>query len=119
MKVCIVGAGAVGGLIGTRIAASDGAQVTVQVSALARGETAQALRKNGWQLKQGGTSIAGPVAAVSSDPRELGPQDLVVVAVKATGMTSVAESIPALVGPGTIVLPAMNGVPWWFTHDVA
>ena len=70
MKVCIVGAGAVGGLIGTRIAAADGAEV----SALARGETAQALRKNGWQLKQGGKLIAGRAAAVSSDPRELGPR---------------------------------------------
>src|SRR3569833_1901892 len=114
MKVCIVGAGAVGGLIGTRIAASGG----IQVSALARGETAQALRKNGWQLKQGGTSVAGPAAAESSDPRELGLQDLVVIAVKATAMASVADSISALLGPRTIVLPAMNGVPWWFTHGL-
>ncbi len=115
MKVCIVGAGAVGGLIGTRIAASGGSSV----SALARGETAQALRNNGWQLKQGGKPIAGPIAAVSDDPRALGPQDLVIVAVKATAMTSVAESISALLGPETIVLPAMNGVPWWFTKGVA
>ena len=114
MKVCIVGAGAVGGLIGTRIAASAGGEV----NALARGETAQALRKNGWQLKQGGKLITGPAAAVSSDPQELGPQDLVVVAVKATAIASVADSISALLGPETIVLPAMNGVPWWFTHGV-
>lgn len=114
MKVCIVGAGAVGGLIGTRIAASGGSEV----SALARGETAQALRKNGWQLKQSGKLISAPAAAVSDDPRALGLQDLVVVAVKATAMTSVAESISALLGPDTIVLPAMNGVPWWFTHGV-
>jgi len=115
MKVCIVGAGAVGGIIGARIAASGASPV----SALARGETAQALRKNGWQLKQGGALIAGPAAAVSSDPRELGPQDLVVVAVKATAMTAVAEAIPPLLGPETIVLPAMNGVPWWFTQGLA
>ncbi len=115
MKVCIVGAGAVGGLIGTRIAASGGAEV----SALARGETAQALRKNGWQLKQGGKLIAGPAAAVTSDPREPGPQDLVVIAAKATAMTSVANSVSALLGPETIVLPAMNGVPWWFTRGVS
>lgn len=115
MKVCIVGAGAVGGLIGTRIAASGGSSV----SALARGETAQALRTDGWRLEQGGKLIAGPVAAVSSDPRELGPQDLVIVAVKATAMTSVAEPVSALLGPETIVMPAMNGVPWWFIHGVA
>lgn len=115
MKVCIVGAGAVGGIIGTRIAASGGAEV----SALARGETAQALRNNGWLLKQGGKLIAGPAAAVSDDPRALGPQDLVVVAVKATAMSEVAQAIPPLLGPDTIVLPAMNGVPWWFTQGLA
>ena len=114
MKVCIVGAGAVGGIIGTRIAASRGAEV----SALARGETAQALRDKGWQLKQGGKLLAGPAAAVSNDPRELGPQDLVIVAVKATAMTDVAQAIPPLLGPETIVLPAMNGVPWWFTQGL-
>lgn len=114
MKVCIVGAGAVGGIIGTRIAASGGSQV----SALARGDTLQALRSDGWRLKQAGKLIAGPAAAVSEDAGSLGPQDLVVVAVKATAMASVAEAIPPLLGPATIVLPAMNGVPWWFTQDL-
>jgi 2-dehydropantoate 2-reductase len=115
MKVCIVGAGAVGGIIGTRLAAAGGASV----GALARGETAHALRRNGWQLKQAGRLIAGPAAAVSSDPQELGPQDLVVVAVKATAMAAVAPAIPPLLGPETVVLPAMNGVPWWFTTGIA
>src|ERR1700744_1817023 len=105
MKVCIVGAGAVGGIIGTRIAASGASSV----SALARGETAQALRSNGWQLKQGGKLITGPATAVSNDPHDLGPQDLVVAAAKATAMTAGAQAIPPLLGPDTIVLPAMNG----------
>jgi 2-dehydropantoate 2-reductase len=115
MKVCIVGAGAVGGLIGTRIAAAGGAEV----SAYARGDTLNALRAHGWQLKQGGKSIAGPIAAAADDAARLGPQDLVVVAVKATAMGTVAPAVSALLGPETIVLPAMNGVPWWFTQGLA
>jgi 2-dehydropantoate 2-reductase len=115
MKVCIVGAGAVGGLIGTRVAAAGSAEV----SALARGETLQALHSNGWRLKQGGKLVTAPLAAVSDDPRAIGPQDLVVIAVKATAMTSVAAAIPPLLGPDTVVLPAMNGVPWWFTQGLA
>jgi 2-dehydropantoate 2-reductase len=114
MKICIVGAGAVGGIIGTRLAAAGH-----QVGALARGETLEALRREGWRLKQGGTLSTAPAAAVASDAHELGPQDLVIIAVKATAMASVAESIPPLLGPDTMVLPAMNGVPWWFTRGLA
>jgi 2-dehydropantoate 2-reductase len=114
MKVCIVGAGAVGGIIGTRIAASGGT-----VGALARGDTLKALGADGWRLKQGGKLIAAPAAAVSSDARELGPQDLLVIAVKAPAMAAVAEAIPPLLGPDTVVLPAMNGVHWWFTLGLA
>ena len=109
MKVCIVGAGAVGGLIGTRLAVSG-----ADVSALARGETLAALRTHGWRLKQGTGHLTMPVAAASSDARELGPQDLVVIAVKAPVTAMLAESVAPLLGPTTIVLPAMNGVPWWF-----
>jgi 2-dehydropantoate 2-reductase len=109
MKVCIVGAGAVGGLIGTRLAVSGS-----EVSALARGETLAALRSHGWRLKQGGEMRSAPAAALSSDARELGPQDLVVIAVKAPVTAELAAAVVPLLGPSTIVLPAMNGVPWWF-----
>ncbi|HTR83618.1 MAG TPA: 2-dehydropantoate 2-reductase [Reyranella sp.] len=115
MKICIVGAGAVGGMIGARLAMADAGAV----SALARGETLEALRTRGWRLKQGGTLSSTPVAAASNDGRELGPQDLVVVAVKAPAMREVAKSIGPLLGSGTIVLPAMNGVPWWFAEGLA
>src|SRR4051794_28869625 len=109
MKVCIVGAGAVGGLIGTRIAVSG-----TEVSALARGETLAALRAHGWQLKQGDKLLSAPASALSSDARELGRQDLVVIAVKAPVTAALAAAVAPLLGPSTIVLPAMNGVPWWF-----
>ena len=113
MKVCIVGAGAVGGLIGTRLAAHGRSDV----SALARGETLEALNAHGWRVKQGDTLLNGPARAAAS-ARELGPQDLVVIAVKAPAMTAVAAGIGPLIGPETIVMPAMNGVPWWFAQGL-
>ena len=113
MKVCIVGAGAIGGLIGARLAAST----DCEVSALARGETLAALNAEGWRLKQGDRLVTGKAHA-SSDARELGPQDLVVVAVKAPSMAPIAAQIGALLKPDTIVLPAMNGVPWWFSQGL-
>ena len=113
MKVCIVGAGAVGGLIGTRLAVNTDAEV----SALARGDTLKALNAQGWRLKQGEEILSAPTRA-ASDARTLGPQDLVVVAVKAPAMVSVAAQIGPLLGPATIVLPAMNGVPWWFAQGI-
>ena len=113
MKVCIVGAGAIGGLIGARLAAST----DCEVSALARGATLAALNADGWRLKQGDRLVTGKAHA-SSDARELGPQDLVVVAVKAPSMAPIAAQIGALLKPDTIVLPAMNGVPWWFSQGL-
>lgn len=113
MKVCIVGAGAVGGLIGARLAAHTGSDV----SALARGETLAALNANGWRLRQGDRIVSGKARA-SSEAHELGPQDLVVIAVKAPAMATVAAQIRPLLKPDTIVLPAMNGVPWWFSQGL-
>lgn len=113
MKVCIVGAGAIGGLIGTRLAANTGCEV----SALARGETLAALNAEGWRLRQGDRLVTGKARA-SSDARKLGPQDLVVVAVKAPAMAAIAAQIGPLLKADTIVLPAMNGVPWWFSQGL-
>jgi 2-dehydropantoate 2-reductase len=113
MKVCIYGAGAIGGLIGTRLAASGRAEV----SAVARGATLAALREHGWRLRQGGELLQARLAEAGS-AGELGPQDLVVIGVKGTALTEVAEHIAPLLGAHTIVLPAMNGVPWWFMQGV-
>lgn len=113
MKVCIVGAGAVGGLIGARLAANTSAEV----SALARGDTLVSLNGHGWRLRQGSDLLGGPARA-SSSPRELGPQDLVIIAVKTTAMAAVASAIGPLLGAETIVVPAMNGVPWWFAQGL-
>ncbi|WP_284618746.1 2-dehydropantoate 2-reductase [Aquabacterium humicola] len=109
MKVCIVGAGAIGGLIGAKLSATG----VHQVSALARGATLAALRRHGFRLREGSELQQSPVAAVEH-ARVLGEQDLVIIAVKAPSMAAVAASVAPLLGPQTIVLPAMNGVPWWF-----
>ena len=107
-KIAIVGAGAIGGWMGVHLARAG-----AQVSVLARGDTLQALQKNGLQLHQGGELHTVPVTA-SNDATALGVQDLVVISVKAPALASVAQQVGPLIGPDTVVLTAMNGVPWWF-----
>ena len=109
MKVCIYGVGAIGGFIGTRLALAG----QCQVSAVARGATLAALQQHGLRLRQGGELLAAPVRA-SADPAALGVQDLVVIAVKGPALGAVAAAIGPLLNPHTLVMPAMNGVPWWF-----
>jgi len=108
MRICIVGAGAIGGLIGTRLAAAGNS-----VSVIARGATAEALRRHGWRLETAGTLLTAP-AKVATHAAELGAQDLVIVTVKGPSLASVADGIGPLLHARTIVLTAMNGVPWWF-----
>ncbi len=107
-KVAIVGAGAIGGWMGVHLARAG-----AQVSVLARGDTLQALQKNGLQMHQGSEFHTVPVQA-SQDAAALGVQDLVVISVKAPALASVAAQVGPLIGPHTVVLTAMNGVPWWF-----
>ncbi len=107
-KVAIVGAGAIGGWMGVHLARSGD-----QLNVLARGDTLTALQHSGLQLHQAGTLHTVPVHA-SNDAAALGVQDLVVVSVKAPALASVAAQVGPLIGPDTVVLTAMNGVPWWF-----
>ncbi|MBN3847869.1 2-dehydropantoate 2-reductase [Paraburkholderia sp. Ac-20342] len=108
MKVAIYGAGAIGGWMGVKLAQAGHA-----VSVVARGATLDALRQHGLRLVEGGVVFAEQVEA-SENPASLGVQELVVIAVKGPAMAAVAARIAPLLGPGTIVLTAMNGVPWWF-----
>ena len=107
-KIAIVGAGAIGGWMGVHLARTG-----VQLSVLARGDTLAALQQHGLQLNQGGQCQAVSVQA-SSDASDLGVQDLVVISVKAPALAAVAQQVGPLIGPDTVVLTAMNGVPWWF-----
>jgi 2-dehydropantoate 2-reductase len=115
MKVCIVGLGAIGGLfagwLGSRL--PQPAAGTLQLSTLARGETLAAVRRHGLRLDTPQGVVTVPLQA-SDDVAALGPQDLVILAVKGPALTSVAPAVAALCGPRTQVLAAMNGVPWWF-----
>lgn len=107
-KVAIVGAGAIGGWMGVHLARAG-----AQLSVLARGETLSALQKNSLQLHQAG-ELHTVAAKASGDAAALGVQDLVVISVKAPALASVAAQAGPLIGPDTVVLTAMNGVPWWF-----
>lgn len=107
-KVCIYGAGAIGGWIGVKLA-----QAGCSVSVVARGATLAALQQHGLRLQTAENVTSAEVQA-SADPAAFGVQDLVVIAVKAPAMAAVAQAIAPLLGPDTIVLTAMNGVPWWF-----
>ncbi len=118
-KICIYGAGAIGGWIGAGLAASG-----LPVSVVARGATLSALRLHGLRISRsavggatgssaGLTQSSYPVLA-TDQPAELGVQDLVVIAVKAPALLEVARHIGPLIGPETVVMTAMNGVPWWF-----
>ena len=108
MKICIYGAGAIGGWIGARLAA-----LGEPVSVVARGATLVALQTHGLRLQQAEGLLQMPVQA-ADNAAALGVQDLVVVAVKAPALAEVARGIAPLLGPHTMVLTAMNGVPWWF-----
>jgi 2-dehydropantoate 2-reductase len=108
MKICVYGAGAIGGFLGARLGAAGHA-----LSAVARGATLEALREHDLRLVQAGETIVAPVRA-EEDPARFGPQDLVVIAVKGPALPAVAVRIAPLLAPDTMVLVAMNGVPWWF-----
>jgi len=112
VKVAIVCAGAIGTFIGTRLARSG-----QQVSALARGRTGAALAAHGFRLQQDGELLSAPVE-VAEDAGKLGPQDLVVIAVKGPSLREATAGIGPLLTAETMVLTAMNGVPWWFFHGV-
>jgi 2-dehydropantoate 2-reductase len=111
MKIAVVGLGAVGGLLAARLA-----QAGHDVSALARGATLAAVRARGLRLVMGGHETTALLEA-SDDAAALGPQDLVIAALKGPALAAAAAAMQPLLGPATLVLPAMNGVPWWFLRD--
>jgi 2-dehydropantoate 2-reductase len=110
-KICIYGAGAIGGLIGTRLA-----QAGAEVSVVARGQTLKIIQSHGLRLITGETTLTAAVKAVA-EPSALGAQDYVIIAVKAPALRQIAQRIKPLIGPATTVVTAMNGIPWWFFQN--
>lgn len=109
LRITLVGAGAVGGYL-----ASPLARAGHEVSVVARGQTLEAIRRRGGlTLQSQGESFTAPVVA-NDDARAFGPQDIVLLAVKAPALPQAAAHVPPLLGPQTLVLPLLNGIPWWF-----
>jgi len=113
MKVCIYGAGAIGGQIGAMLARAG-----VEVSLVARGPHLAAIRAKGLTLLAEGERFTVHPRA-TQDPAELGPQDYVFVALKAHAAPAIVEAMQPLLGPETAVVTAMNGVPWWYFHGLS
>ncbi|HEY7977704.1 MAG TPA: 2-dehydropantoate 2-reductase [Rhizomicrobium sp.] len=110
MKVCVIGAGAIGGWMAGLLAEAGN-----DVSLLARGETLAALKTNGLKVRRSEKAQIHRLR-VSPDPADLGAQDAVIIAVKGQNVPAVAASAKALMGKDAIVVPAVNGIPWWFFH---
>ncbi len=110
MKICIYGAGAIGGFLGARLA-----QAGVDVSLVARGPHLVAMRAHGLKLYSAGNVSICQVACTDS-PEELGIQDYVIVCLKAHAVPAVVDRIATLCDEHTAVVPAVNGVPWWYFH---
>jgi 2-dehydropantoate 2-reductase len=115
VKVCIFGAGAIGGMLAVRLA-----QQGVDVSVVARGAQLEAIRGKGLTLVSGhGEQEKRDTVRIpaSDKPVDLGPQDYVILCVKGYGLPQAAQSIAPLLEPDTCVVPAVNGIPWWFFHQ--
>lgn len=110
MKVCIYGAGAIGGFVGAKMAMAG-----VDVSLVARGPHLKAMQQDGLRLRMDGTEHLARVHA-TDDPATLGPQDYVFIALKAHSIPGVVDTMQPLLGNHTSIVTAVNGVPYWYFH---
>ncbi len=113
MKVAVFGAGAIGGFLGARLAAAGEAEVTF----IARGPHLAAMQANGVRLVSGGETITVRPRCVA-DPAEAGPQDAVIVTLKAHSLPGAAPQIARLFGPDTALVTGINGVPYWYFYGL-
>jgi 2-dehydropantoate 2-reductase len=110
MKICIYGAGAIGGYLGVQLARAG-----ADVSLVARGPHLAAMRENGLKLLIGDEErVVHP--RCTDNPAELGPQDFVIVCLKAHSITGVIDQMQPLLGPRTRIVTAVNGIPYWYFH---
>lgn len=112
MRICVFGAGAIGGNFAARLADAGN-----EVSVVARGAHLEAIKARGLTLISGDRKIVAKVKA-SDRPADLGPQDAVISTLKATGLAALADSVGPLLGPETPVVFAQNGLPWWYGHGL-
>ncbi len=109
MKVCVVGAGAIGGYLGVRIA-----QQGHEVSLIARGPHLAAIKEKGLTLCQGGEEACVRDVFATDDMTECGPQDVVLLALKSHQIVPVVDPLKTLLGPETVMVALQNGIPWWY-----
>ncbi len=113
MKVCVVGAGAIGGYMAVRLAHAGHT-----VSAIARGPHLAAIRANGMKLVEGDRELVATDLTATDRVGEPGPQDVVLLALKAHQIVPVVGDLPALLGPDTVIVTLQNGIPWWYFQQV-
>ena len=113
MKFCVFGAGAVGGFVGGRIARLG--DKDTDVSLVTRGAHLAAIRENGLTIVTPDDEFTVRVPA-TDNPAELGVQDVIFLAAKAHALTDAAAAMQPLIGPGTVVVSAQNGIPFWYFH---
>ncbi|MDA7439311.1 2-dehydropantoate 2-reductase [Planktomarina temperata] len=113
MKICIFGAGAIGGYIGAKLAAAG-----ADVSLVARGPHLKAMQENGLRLIEE-TGISTVKVTASDTASDLGPQDYVIVTLKAHSVPSVVPHMQPLINDHTTVVSGVNGVPWWYFHKIS
>lgn len=111
MKVAIIGAGAVGGLLTARLGATE-----AEVTLVARPNAASAIRRNGLTMVTPLNRVARLTPRVTDDSLSLGPQDLVFLCVKAHALRGTIDTLTPLLGPETAIVPMINGIPWWYPH---
>ena len=112
MNICIYGAGAIGGYLGAELTLSGN-----EVTLIARGPHLEAMQENGLTLLKEGEARTVEVSC-TDDPDQVGPQDYVIIALKAHSVTGIVEQITPLLGPATAVVTAQNGIPWWYFHKL-
>jgi 2-dehydropantoate 2-reductase len=110
MRIAVFGAGAIGGYLAVELARAG-----QEVAVIARGANLEAIRARGLRLRIGGEEHSAAVAA-SDDPGAIGPVDCLILAVKANAAPRIAPTLRPLLGAGTAVVTAMNGVPFWYFH---
>ena len=112
MRICVFGAGAIGGYMGVKLA-----EAGAEVSLVARGPHLAAMKSNGLRLiEETSETTVSPIA--SDDPEELGVQDYIIVTLKAHSVPGVVPKMVPLIGPNTTIVSGVNGVPWWYFHGV-
>lgn len=113
MKICIFGAGAIGGYMGAKLARAGEAEVSL----VARGPHLKAMQEKGLTLIEEGESFTVPVNA-SDDPAALGPQDYVIITLKAHSVPPIVPKLQPLMDEKTTVVSGVNGLPWWYFHKL-